>query len=112
MTGHAHDHGSTHAHGIPANDDGGRVRDPVCGMTVDPHTTKHRAEHRGHPYYFCSSGCRTKFEAEPVRYLDPASAGTKADPVPEGTTYTCPMHPQIRQVGPGSCPIWGCIGQV
>ena len=43
--------------------------DPVCGMTVDPHTTKHRAEHQGHPYYFCSAGCRTKFVADPARYL-------------------------------------------
>ena len=107
MTGHAHDHASTHAHGAPANDDGGRVKDPVCGMDVDPHTAKHRAEHRGLPYYFCSSGCRTKFEAEPTRYLDPANAAAMAEPVPEGTIYTCPMHPEIRQVGPGACPICG-----
>ena len=76
-------------------------------MMVDPHTTKHRAEHGGHPYYFCSNGCRTKFEADPVRYVDPGQAATKADPVPEGTIYTCPMHPEVRQVGPGACPICG-----
>ena len=83
----------------------GTVKDPVCGMTVDPHAAKHRAEHAGHPYYFCSNGCRTKFEADPVRYLDPGQA--RVEPVPEGTIYTCPMHPEVRQVGPGGCPICG-----
>lgn len=116
MSGHAHDHGSAHAHAghsccshgaVPANDVGGMVKDPVCGMDVDPHAAKHRAEHGGRPYYFCSNGCRTKFEADPVRYLDPASAAGPAEPVPEGTIYTCPMHPEVRQVGPGSCPICG-----
>ncbi|KMO37030.1 heavy metal translocating P-type ATPase [Methylobacterium ajmalii] len=110
--GHGHGHAHGHAHGdqagIAANDAGAdRVKDPVCGMMVDPHTTKHRAEHGGHPYYFCSNGCRTKFEADPVRYVDPGQAATKADPVPEGTIYTCPMHPEVRQVGPGACPICG-----
>ncbi|WJS86455.1 heavy metal translocating P-type ATPase [Paracoccus sp. TOH] len=76
-------------------------------MMVDPHTTQHKAEHAGRPYYFCSAGCRAKFLAEPERYLDPAAAAAKAEPVPEGTIYTCPMHPEIRQVGPGSCPICG-----
>ncbi|UDL96272.1 cadmium-translocating P-type ATPase [Lichenihabitans sp. PAMC28606] len=95
--GHAHDAG-------PATI--ADVRDPVCGMTVDPHTAKHRAEHDGHPYYFCSAGCRTKFVADSARYLD---AGKKAveEPVPAGAIYTCPMHPEIRQQGPGSCPICG-----
>ena len=85
--------------------DTGTVKDPVCGMTVDPHAAKHRAEHAGHPYYFCSNGCRTKFEADPVRYLDPGQA--RVEPVPEGTIYTCPMHPEVRQVGPGGCPLCG-----
>ncbi|NEU15113.1 heavy metal translocating P-type ATPase, partial [Methylobacterium sp. BTF04] len=76
-------------------------------MTVDPETAKHRTEHGGHPYYFCSNGCRTKFEAAPARYIEPASAATKAEPVPAGAIYTCPMHPQIRQAGPGACPICG-----
>ncbi|XOC83388.1 heavy metal translocating P-type ATPase (plasmid) [Microvirga sp. M2] len=75
-------------------------------MTVDPHTTPHRAQYEGKPYYFCSSGCRSKFMAKPANYAEPAAAG-KAEPVPEGTIYTCPMHPQIRQIGPGSCPICG-----
>ena len=99
---HAHDHGAGPASGAEH-----RVKDPVCGMDVDPHTAKHRAEHQGRTYYFCSAGCRTKFVDDPARYLDAGVAQAKAEPVPEGTIYTCPMHPQIRQVGPGSCPICG-----
>jgi len=91
-----------HAGYAPA---GATERDPVCGMTVDPHTAKHRHVHHGQPYYFCSAGCRTKFIAEPNKYLSPEKR--QAEPVPEGTIYTCPMHPQIRQIGPGSCPICG-----
>ena len=106
--GHAHGHDHGHHAGVTESEDGAfRVKDQVCGMMVDPHATKHRAEHDGHPYYFCSNGCRTKFEADPVRYVDPGRAAKKADPVPEGTIYTCPMHPEIRQLGPGACPICG-----
>src|SRR5215203_1403572 len=96
---------------IRGRDDGAehRVKDPVCGMSVDPHTAKHRAEHVGQPYYFCSAGCREKFLADPARYVDPSVAAEEAGPVPEGTIYTCPMHPEIRQVGPGSCPICGMV---
>src|SRR6187200_158087 len=84
----------------------GRVRDPVCGMLVDPHTTSHRQQHAGRPYYFCSAGCQAKFADNPAKFLAPSdSAPPQA--VPEGTIYTCPMHPQIRQLGPGSCPICG-----
>ena len=83
-----------------------KVKDLVCGMTVDPQTAKHRAEHAGSPYFFCSAGCQTKFVGDPVRYIDPASAPAP-EPVPEGTIYTCPMHPEVRQVGPGACPICG-----
>src|SRR5215510_8843591 len=81
------------------------VIDPVCGMSVDPHATSHRHSHQGQPYYFCSAGCRTKFAADPARYVSPTTA--TAAPVPAGTIYTCPMHPQIRQIGPGHCPICG-----
>ena len=81
-------------------------RDPVCGMMVDPHGTAHRSEHDGHSYYFCSAGCRSKFVADPDKYLAPAALQTH-QPVPEGTIYTCPMHPQIRQIGPGACPVCG-----
>jgi Cu+-exporting ATPase len=74
-------------------------------MDVDPDATKHRADYGGRTYYFCSERCRERFVAEPVKYLTPQEA--KAEAVPEGTIYTCPMHPEIRQVGPGSCPICG-----
>jgi Cu+-exporting ATPase len=107
--GHEHAAHAHHAHGHAAHPgaaDDGRVLDPVCGMRVDPHTAKHRAEHGGRTYYFCCNGCRTKFEADPGKYLNKADAPPPA-PVPEGTIYTCPMHPEIRQVGPGSCPICG-----
>ncbi|WP_449301506.1 heavy metal translocating P-type ATPase [Paracoccus angustae] len=105
-SGH-HESGPSHALAGAPTDSAHRVKDPVCGMMVDPHATQHKAEHAGRPYYFCSAGCRAKFLAEPDRYLDPAAAAAKAEPVPEGTIYTCPMHPEIRQVGPGSCPICG-----
>ncbi len=89
------DHGAAAAH---------RVKDPVCGMMVDPSTTAHKAEHAGQGVFFCSSGCRIKFLAEPERYLDPHPV---APPAPTGAIFTCPMHPEIEQVGPGSCPICG-----
>lgn len=104
--GHHHDHRAPGGHGHEHAGEAGKVKDPVCGMTVDPHATAHRAQYEGKPYYFCSSGCQSKFMVEPAKYVEPAAA-RKAEPVPEGTIYTCPMHPQIRQVGPGSCPICG-----
>jgi Cu+-exporting ATPase len=107
MVPHHGEHGEMHGSHSAATRDGGGdgERDPVCGVTVDPHKTPHRLAHAGHTYYFCSAGCRTKFSADPAKYLAPSKA--EAPPVPEGTIYTCPMHPQIRQVGPGSCPICG-----
>lgn len=79
-------------------------KDPVCGMRVDPHATPHRAAHAGHAYYFCSARCRETFAAAPERYL---GAGGEAPPVPAGSVYTCPMHPEVRQIGPGDCPKCG-----
>jgi P-type Cu+ transporter len=76
------------------------VTDPVCGMTVDPQTAKHRTEHAGKTYYFCASGCLGKFVAEPACYLGERAA----EPVVPGAIYTCPMHPEVQQVGPGHCP--------
>ncbi len=78
--------------------------DPVCGMTVDVHAGKPSYVHRGETYHFCSEGCRTKFAADPGRFLDKAG---EPEPLPQGTLYTCPMHPQIVQEGPGHCPICG-----
>jgi len=73
-------------------------------MSVDPTTTAHRASHGGQDYFFCSAGCRTKFIGDPMRYLNPR---VEAEPAVPGAIYTCPMHPEIRQEGPGSCPICG-----
>jgi Cu+-exporting ATPase len=98
-----------HRHGDGASDGkdpAKTARDPVCGMMVDPHSAAHRSGHEGHAYYFCSAGCQSKFAADPGKYLAPADLQAHA-PVPEGTIYTCPMHPEIRQIGPGACPICG-----
>lgn len=80
------------------------VKDPVCGMAVDPETTAHHASHAGQSYHFCSAGCRTKFVAEPERYLGAPKPVVEAPP---GAVWTCPMHPEIRQDHPGACPICG-----
>jgi Cu+-exporting ATPase len=78
--------------------------DPVCGMTVDPNAGKPSIAHGGELYHFCSDGCRSKFAADPARYLDKTG---EPEPLPKGTLYTCPMHPEIVQEGPGPCPICG-----
>jgi len=96
------------------------LKDPVCGMAVTKDSV-HQAEHAGRPYWFCSAGCRTKFLAEPLKYLGPAAAPAHPTPAGEeagagawagataagGTGYTCPMHPEIREDGPGNCPKCG-----
>jgi Cu+-exporting ATPase len=98
------------------------AKDPVCGMSVDPATAKHKADHAGESFYFCSAGCRGKFVADPARFLaEPtdapastvhehahhATSAPSPSPAPAGAIYTCPMHPQIRQDHPGACPICG-----
>ncbi|MGH1347624.1 MAG: heavy metal translocating P-type ATPase [Nannocystales bacterium] len=87
---------STSHHSSPA-------KDPVCGMTVEP-PTRHRAEHEGETHDFCSARCRERFVADPEQFL-----GDPAPPVeaPEGTVFTCPMHPEVEQIGPGDCPKCG-----
>ena len=75
-------------------------------MMVDPAVSPHQSEHQGATYHFCSARCREKFIANPSSYLEPKSAAAPKAVV-EGVIYTCPMHPQIRQVGPGNCPICG-----
>ncbi|TFI58442.1 heavy metal translocating P-type ATPase [Sphingomonas parva] len=109
-----HDHHAAHAgHSHAGGCCGGSkkptaaatVKDPVCGMDVDPATTAHHATHAGHEYHFCSAGCRTKFVGNPDAYL-----GNEPRPEPQatpGAMWTCPMHPEIRQEGPGTCPICG-----
>ena len=100
-----HDCCSGHAH-PPAPTAEEIAIDPVCGMKVKVATAKNTTVHEGETYYFCNPKCLQKFTAEPDRYLKPAEAAP-APAVPAGTIFTCPMHPEIRQVGPGSCPICG-----
>ena len=100
--------GNAHVHGhqaIPSRAvSRATEKDPVCGMDVDPTTARHRAEFEGKTYYFCAAGCRQKFLSHPEQYIHRTP---RAAVVPEGTVYTCPMHPEVRQIGPGSCPICG-----
>lgn len=116
-----HDHGRGHAysshvshhdhahHHHPQDQDTQPV-DPVCGMRVDPQVPKGGCVHyKDRDYFFCSDRCHTRFESDPEKYLSPKHADQKMPDtdVPPGTIYICPMHPQIRQIGPGSCPICG-----
>ena len=85
--------------------------DPVCGMTVDPQTAAGSAEHNGRTYYFCNPRCREKFKADPESYLgdrdDEAAEAEQPEASADTRLYTCPMHPEIRQQGPGDCPKCG-----
>ena len=80
------------------------AKDPVCGMDVDRASARHFLRHEGEKFYFCSQGCQKKFEADPKAYLGDRPAPA---PLPKGTQYTCPMHPEIVRDKPGSCPICG-----
>jgi len=115
---HAHGSGAAHGghhHGAEARSwcggqhgggdkEPGVAVDPVCGMSVKRETAKHRLEYGGEEYFFCGPRCRERFAADPAKFLKPREPEPAA---PAGTIYTCPMHPQVRQVGPGSCPICG-----
>ena len=103
---HSHHHVSPHdAPCAHASEAAHAAKDPVCGMTVDPAGAQQRADRAGQTYYFCSAGCRAKFVADPAKYLRPAPADVA--PPAADAIYTCPMHPQVRQTGPGACPICG-----
>ncbi|MBV6475492.1 MAG: Silver exporting P-type ATPase [Rhodocyclaceae bacterium] len=99
-----------HAHHRPAHEGGGHAaaeeKDPVCGMSVKP-DSPHATVLDGRTIRFCSAKCLAKFQAEPQRYLAPAAAPAPAEAAPAGTEYTCPMHPEVRQIGPGTCPKCG-----
>ena len=91
------------------------LKDPVCGMTVTPQS-HHFLEHEGKPVYFCSAGCKGKFSVDPAKYLPAAPNANAAasppqsprfEPAPAGARYTCPMHPEVLQDHPGSCPKCG-----
>ncbi|MFO0576989.1 MAG: heavy metal translocating P-type ATPase [Polyangia bacterium] len=122
---HPHHHASTSAPPSPE-----RVLDPVCGMKVDPKQARGgQSVYRGTTYSFCNPKCKTRFDADPERYLHPEPAPRVVDPGPScchghghghghapapapaatdpGAIYTCPMHPEVRQVGPGTCPDCG-----
>ena len=77
--------------------------DPVCGMTVDPAAAAGQVPYKGTTYYFCSQHCVQAFKADPEKFL----AGKQKTEARPGVQYTCPMHPEIVQVGPGSCPKCG-----
>jgi Cu+-exporting ATPase len=98
---HGHDH-AAHAGHEHAQAKDTAVKDPVCGMTVNPDKGIF-SDWAGHRYHFCNPKCKTKFDLEPQRYLQPA----EPEAAIEGATYTCPMHPEIRQPGPGTCPKCG-----
>ena len=83
------------------------VTDPVCGMKVDTRTAKYSTELHVTPYYFCNPRCLDKFWADPDRYLNPPKHDPVLSEAAEGTIWTCPMHPEIRRDGPGTCPICG-----
>ncbi|QXQ05671.1 heavy metal translocating P-type ATPase [Sphingosinicellaceae bacterium] len=100
---HFHDRGDQDAW-LASDGLGTTVKDPVCGMTVDPARSPHRSDHDGQAYHFCSAGCRAKFIADPGKYLGKAQPVAAAVP---GAVWTCPMHPEIRRDKPGSCPICG-----
>ena len=103
---HHHGHGHDHGHGHHGHGNGEVIKDPVCGMTVDPNAGKPSFDFGGTVYHFCSSGCLTKFQSDPKHYISGAHK-KPAKNVPVGTKYTCPMHPEIVQDGPGDCPICG-----
>jgi P-type Cu+ transporter len=92
---------------VHLDDAGTAVTDPVCGMTVDPATSRFHHIHQGRTVYFCSAGCRNKFAADPAKYPEEQAAVPTPPMSSEGAVYTCPMHPQVRQIGPGNCSICG-----
>lgn len=81
--------------------------DPVCGMKVNPQTSQLKFDHDAKTYYFCGPSCLSKFSANPGKYLNVNEQTAPPEAMPAGTIFTCPMHPEIRQVGPGDCPICG-----
>lgn len=107
--------GRTHPSGEPSPETDAVLKDPVCGMAVTTRSA-HVLLREGGPVYFCSAGCKAKFEANPAEYAKRGTQQTAplvlapaqpAQPGPPGTIYTCPMHPEIRQDHPGNCPKCG-----
>ena len=107
VSGDHAEHCQHHSH------DAAKVTDPVCGMTVDPRGSKHRFDHHGRTFHFCSARCRERFAAEPAKFLGDTPEPEAPDPdapdpdAPAWAIWTCPMHPEIRQDHAGNCPICG-----
>jgi P-type Cu+ transporter len=80
------------------------VRDPVCGMTVDPVKAAGKYEYQGQSYYFCNPKCKERFQTDPEKYLHPAAQPAMS---PKGSSYICPMDPEVNQDHPGACPKCG-----
>lgn len=89
------------------NSNGGTMEDPVCHMQVNPERAAASHEYQGQTYYFCSTGCLNKFQAHPEQYVQLQPAAGHPPKPKEGTVYTCPMHPEIKQDQPGFCPKCG-----
>ena len=101
----AHEHRHGQFHGPDSSPSAYTATDPVCGMDIDRRSAKHTADHAGQAYYFCSAGCRAKFVADPTRYL--VAKAAVASEANTDQIYTCPMHPEVRNRGPGSCTLCG-----
>jgi Cu+-exporting ATPase len=102
-----HHHPEAHNGHHPPHPPADKVKDPVCGMFVDPQAAKGGSHvHEGHTYFFCNPKCREKFKAEPQKYLSPAPAPAPS-PTSAGAVYICPMDPEVRQDHPGACPKCG-----
>jgi P-type Cu+ transporter len=95
------------SHGHPSMKGAARHIDPVCGMKVSPTEARGRSSYGADTFYFCSESCLRKFSANPDEYANKAVKGPKVHPAGEGRMFVCPMHPEVRQVGPGNCPICG-----
>jgi Cu+-exporting ATPase len=105
---HAHHHQKheTVSHGAMKATPGGEFTDPVCGMTVSPDTAAGKYEFEGKTYYFCAESCLNKFRQNPKIFLE-GKREEKIEAENAGVEYTCPMHPEVVQIGPGSCPLCG-----
>lgn len=103
----SHDHHAD-AHSSTDPNSAGKMTDPVCGMSVDPNHAAGSTAFRGTTYYFCSTSCLKKFQAHPEQYLhDPTPPAPAATHAEVAGKYTCPMHPEVIQDGPGTCPKCG-----
>ena len=93
-----------HVHELPVLNTPKTHIDPVCGMKVGEESAAGNSEYRGRTYFFCALGCKRKFDADPQQFLEPRKPVAA---VSHDVEYTCPMHPEIRQMGPGNCPKCG-----